>query len=401
MSFLRRWLRVSIPAETRLNVQVDFLAAAFFGAFGGLTTPFVPVMGLRIGASPLQVSLLVAAPAVVLLLSFWVANAIRPMHPVRLVVWPALIGRALFLLMPVIHTPGVYVLVIVLYHAISSINQLGYAQVMRTVYPDDTRGRIMALVRVGMASTWVVASLLGGQLMQLVPFQWVFAAAGLLGMASSLTFSRMRTPAAVEPPDHVSLARTLAVMRDDHSFRRFLAAFFIFGFGGWLIGPAIPILLVEYLHASNFQVGLLGAVTSGLWLLSYYNWGRMIDRLTPTGAMRRVFLIGIATPVIYMLAPNAWVVQLAGVTEGLTSAGIDLGWLTAVLQYAPAGQVLHYVTLFNTFVGIRAATAPFLAGALIPYVNVRSLFAVCVLLQLAGTWIMWRTAGPRARSNTA
>src|SRR5207245_122783 len=104
---------------------------------------------------------------------------------VRLVMWPALLGRLLFLFMPLVKTPAPYVVLIVLYHAVNSINTLGYAQVMRAVYPDDVRGRIMALVKVGMAAFWVLGSLAGGQLTQLVPFQWVFAVAGVLRLGEN------------------------------------------------------------------------------------------------------------------------------------------------------------------------------------------------------------------------
>lgn len=395
MTFLRRWLRVPIPPRTRANAQIDFLAAILYGAFGGLTLPFIPVMGRRLGASPLQVSLLVAAPAIVFLLSFWIVNAVRPIHPVRLVMWPALVGRTLFLLMPLVKTPAPYVLLVALYHAVSSINTLGYAQVMRAVYPADVRGRIMALVKVGMAAFWVAGSLVGGQLTQQVPFQWVFAAAGVLGMASALVFSRVRTPDPIEAPEHINPAVTWRILRTDAAFRSYLLAFFVYGFGGWLISAAVPIFLVDVLHASNFQVGLLGAVTSAMWMLSFYSWGKMIDQRTATNTTKVVFGIGILTPVIYLLAPNAWVVQLSGVTDGLTSAGIDLGWLAAVLHYAPPGQVLHYVTLFNTLVGIRAATAPFIAAVLIPSIGVRWIFAAAAAVQLTGMLLMRRVSAPR------
>src|SRR5713101_9238081 len=116
MTFLRRWLRVPIPPKLRASLQIDFLAAVLYGAFGGLTLPFIPVMGRRLGATPLQVSLLVAAPAIVLLLSFWIVNAVRPVHPVRLVLWPTVVGRATFLLMPFIQTPVPYVILVVFYH---------------------------------------------------------------------------------------------------------------------------------------------------------------------------------------------------------------------------------------------------------------------------------------------
>jgi len=297
---------------------------------------------------------------------------------------------------------------VVLYHAIASIGSIGYAQVMRSIYPEELRGRIMGSVRVGMALAWIAASLVAGPLMQLLPFQWVFAAAAVSGMASSLVFRRIRVASLAPETQPISAASTWLVLQQDYAFRRFLGAFFTFGFGAWLIAPAIPILLVDVLAVSNYQVGLLGAVTSGAWLLSYSYWGRMIDQRTAVGAMAFVFLIGALTPLIYLVAWAPWFVLFAGTTDGITSAGVDLGWVTAILQYAPRGQVRHYVGIYNTFVGVRAAVAPFMAGLLIPVLavrlpvlTVRPIFAIGIGLTVAGAALMRRTPSPPPDANMA
>jgi len=385
LSPLRPW----IPAPARRNARIDIIAAAFFGLFGGLTTPFIPFMARdQLHASPLEVSLVVASQGIVLLLSLWFARFVRARHPVRLVAIPSFIARALLLLMPAVRTPEAYVAVVLGHYAIGSISALGYAQVMRAVYPPDVRGRIMGVVRVGMALMWIAASLVGGRVMQSVPFQWVFAVGGLFGMTSSVIFSRMRLPEDVPMEEPIDLSRTREILREDRPFRLFLTGLLVYGFGVWFISPAIPILLVDVLHATSFQAGLLSAVSSATWLFSYYYWGRMIDRRSAAGAMSLILFIGTITPTIYFISTNAWVVQLAGVTEGLTSAGFDLGWLTAILEYSPPGQIRHYVAIYNTAVGVRGATAPFLAGAILPAIGVRAVFAIGISLALTGALIL-------------
>ena len=387
LSPLRPW----IPAPARRNARIDIIAAAFFGLFGGLTSPFIPFMARdRLEASPLEVSLVVASQGIVLLLSLWFARFVRARHPVRLVAIPSFIARALLLLMPAVRTPEAYVAVVLGHYAIGSISALGYAQVMRAVYPPDVRGRIMGVVRVGMALMWIAASLVGGRVMQSVPFQWVFAVGGLFGMTSSVIFSRMRLPEDVPMEEPIDLSRTREILREDRPFRLFLTGLLVYGFGVWFISPAIPILLVDVLHATSFQAGLLSAVSSATWLFSYYYWGRMIDRRSAAGAMSLILFIGTITPTIYFISTNAWVVQLAGVTEGLTSAGFDLGWLTAILEYSPPGQIRHYVAIYNTAVGVRGATAPFLAGAILPAIGVRAVFAIGISLALTGALILRR-----------
>jgi len=391
---------VLVPKTARATAQIDLIAAILFGLFGGLTTPFIPVIGRRMGASTLQVSLLVAAPALVLLLSLWWANLVRRSHPVRLVVWAA-IGRSLFLFMPWVHQPSAYLVVVLGYHAVASIGQLGYAQVMRAVYPADARGRIMGLIRVGMALAWVVGSLIGGRLMDAVSFRWVFAGAALIGTASALVFSTIRASIVDDEEDRITLRGTVGVLRENRAFTRLLTGFFVFGFGGWMMSAAVPILLVDILHATTFQVGLIGAVTSSMWLVAYYAWGRTIDRRGSAQALRTIFLLGACTPVIFLIAQNAWMALPAGITDGSTSAGIDLGWLTAILQYAPEGQVRHYVAIFNTLVGIRGFSAPLLASVLLPGIGPRGIFVISTVLMLIGAWVMHAAASARQERRLA
>jgi MFS family permease len=272
LRYVDRWLTAQ-PGTIRANARTDFISATLFGAFGGLTIPFIPVMGRRLGASPLEVSLLVASSALAMLLSLLWVRLLRAADPVRLVVWTQSVGRGFFLLMPFVRSPGIYLALVLLYHGVASAAALGYAEVMGAVYPQDLRARIMAMVRIGMAAAWIAAALLGGRIMQAVPFQFVFAAAAAFGVAGAQVFRRMHLPPRREALERPAAAEAWRALRQDPRFRRFLGAFFVFGFGAWLMGPAVPLLLVDVLRATNFQVGLLGAVTSGCWLVAYYQWG--------------------------------------------------------------------------------------------------------------------------------
>jgi hypothetical protein len=121
-----RW----VPPAIRPSVKADLTAAILFGVFAGLTIPFVPVMGRRLGASPLEVSLLVAAPSIGLLGSLWWAKAIHRTPSLQMIMRTQVAGRGLLLLLPLVHAPEPYVGLILLHHAVSSIGSLAYAQVI-------------------------------------------------------------------------------------------------------------------------------------------------------------------------------------------------------------------------------------------------------------------------------
>ena len=42
---------VLVPKSARATAQIDLIAAILYGLFGGLTTPFIPVIGRRMGAN--------------------------------------------------------------------------------------------------------------------------------------------------------------------------------------------------------------------------------------------------------------------------------------------------------------------------------------------------------------
>ena len=186
------------------------------------------------------------------------------------------------------------------------------------------------------------------------------------------------------------------LLRRDPAYRRFLAGFFVFGFGAWLAAPVVPILLVDRLRASAFQVGLLGAVTSAAWVAAYVLWGRVLDRRPAPVVLVRIFLVGALAPVVYLLARNPWVVLVAGAADGVASAGLDLGWLSAVLRHAPPDQVRTYVAIYNTLLGIRGVAAPLLAAALLPQVGTGPVLLAAVGLMGLGALVM-RAAARQAR----
>jgi hypothetical protein len=384
-----RW----VPPAIRPSVKADLTAAILFGVFAGLTVPFVPVMGRRLGASPLEVSLLVAAPSIGLLGSLWWANAIHRTPSLHMIIRTQVAGRGLLLLLPLVHAPEPYVGLILLQYTVTSIGSLAYAQVIREAYPQEVRARIVAFVRAWMALVWAVTAFVGGRVLQEVPFQWVFAAAALFGIISPFMLKQMRVSDTGQAPS--TLTDTWHLLRTDRPFLRFLAGFFVFGFGVWLMAPVIPILLVDVLHASNFQVGLLGATTSATAIVAYYYWGRLMDRRPATHAVVPVFVVGTMTPLIYLVATTPWMALAAGVTDGLTSAGIDLGWLQGVFQYAPIGQIRHYVAIYNTLVGVRGVIAPILSGLLLPVVGSKVILTVSALCTLTGAALMRRAQGAR------
>jgi len=379
-----------VRGRLRPLVKVDLTATLLYGLFGGMTFPFFAVIARRLGASPLALSFLVAAPAVGMPLSLLWARLLRRWSAATVLAWSGVLSRGLFLLTPFVRTSAAYIGLIFCFHAVNSATSPAYTQVVGVIYPVEERGRIVGIVRTGMALAWIVASLAGGRLHQSLPFQWVFAVAGLFGIAGSLVYRRLGEAFSLFRGEIEAPRGAFAVVRSDLRFRRFLVPFFLYGTGYWLSAPAVPILLVDVLRATDFQVGLLASTSSLFWLLSYRFWGRVIDRRSAMGTLRWAYTLGLFTPLVYLVAPNVWVLLLAAAIDGVVTAGIDLLWMFAIMEMAPRQEIAAYTALYNTSVGIRGTTMPFLSGFLLQFIPVRAIFGLAMGSILVSIWLARR-----------
>ncbi len=386
---LRRY-GARIPADFRRNFFWDFLAAVLIGVFVAITSSFVPVVARRLGADSFLMSVLTAAPFAGSLFAVLAAYYLQDKRKMPYMVWAWNISRALFFLLLFVTTPLPFVLIVVAYWVIASLPVPGYAEVMRHIYPDAYRGRAMAYVRVGMTACVTVLTPVAGQLLDLIGYQYLFPVAGLFGILSSLAFGRIQvteTPARERRP----FSAIWHILAEDRGFRDYSLAFFVYGFGTLLIVPLIPIFLVDELRLSYGQVGVLGMVNAVFWMVFYVVWGRTVDRRGAFWTVRVNFLLTVFVSLGFFLAQDMRLVAVAYVFNGMTVAGIDLGWMNAIMRFAGKERVGDYTALHSGLAGLRGLTAPFLGVALmgVPWIGLRGVFLLSAALILVG-WLMIR-----------
>ena len=357
-------------------------------------------MARRLGADTFLISLLMAAQFAGNLLVFLAAHYLQNKRKMPYMVWAWTIARSMFLLTLFVTTPLPFVLLLIVFWIIVSLPVPGYTEVMRGIYPDEYRGRAMAYVRVAMTAAVVVVTPLAGQLLDVVGYQLVFPIAGLFGIASGLLFGRIRFDEQL-PVVRQPISAIWRVLREDSRFRAFSAAFTVFGFGNLMTMPLLPIFLVDELKLSYGEVGLLGLVNSVFWMLGYFVWGRTIDRRGSSWTLKVNFLLTAGVPFGFALATDMKLVAIAYVFAGITTAGIDIGWLNAMISLAPKDRVGVYTALHSFLIGIRGLIAPFAGAALmaVPAIGIRGALAISGILLIVG-WLMLRMVpGDRATAS--
>src|SRR5947207_10629707 len=137
-----------VPGEARRAYRLDRLASLLAGLYMGSIFPFVGVIARGQLHAPASVlAFMTAAPFIGNLLALFWAQAMEGRPKLPFVKWSQLAARAAFLLAPFAVTPLRFALVVSAAQILGSVATPAYAAVIKEVYPDDQRGRILSYTR--------------------------------------------------------------------------------------------------------------------------------------------------------------------------------------------------------------------------------------------------------------
>jgi MFS family permease len=350
----------------------------------------MPVVVRRMGGTPTDVAIVVAAPFVGHFLAPFFTYLVAHLRPVLVVAGSSTLARALFVIGVLLATtPLMLALTTVGFWVVTIANIAAYTALMRGIYPDSERAHVMGKVRVGASVAGIAAAAIAGTLIDAVPAQLVFAGAALLSLPGSIAFFRIehhgvggfgtRRPA-------------LDIARDvwrDRRYRRLLISFLVFGWGNLMNFAVFPIMLVDHFDAPNTFVGILTAAQSATMIVAYVVVGRLIDR----GSSLRQTLIGtllvILVPIGYIVAPTYWALLPIAVVGGFAQASGELTYFTNVVELAPRDRIADYAVAQSFLLGIRGTLAPFAASFLLGQYEPRLVLLVGMGFMAAGAVLMF------------
>ncbi|WP_324715387.1 MFS transporter [Carboxydochorda subterranea] len=387
-------------AEASLTMASETLAAVY-----------LPLLAIDLGATPLQVSLVVGLPLLT-------ANALQlvfaPLgeHPAsrkRVWLWGSGLMRALWVplvLLPVLPLPqeaAVELLVVLsaLRGTASAVAAPAWTGIMADLTDPSWRGRYFGARNLGINLASFLASLAGGLIVDGAPgtvgYAGAFGLALVLGVMAHLSILPVRVPVG---PDAVSAAaafawrgvveRGLRPSRWPGSFRRYTLFFWVWTLATFVPGSLYPIYFTDHLEGSRSLWGMANAATYiGLIVLQRW-WGRLSDS---RGHLPVLVSSGVATSVLAALWPALphpqWLVPL-NFLAGIAWSGYNLAAFNLLLEWTPDEGRPTFVSVFNAGAGVAAAAGPILgswcAGALgIPVVMVgAALLRVVAALALRG-----------------
>lgn len=371
-----------VPPEARDAYSKDALTGILVSVMSGMTLPFVVVIArIDLHASRFEISVLTMAPVAGYALSLVWANMTLGRRKMPYVVYPLIVARSLFFLVIFATCSKVFVAIYVLFCLFSSAAIPAYTDLMKEIYPDSDRGKIMGFARVLTLVVSVIITLIAGVVLKYVSYRYVFPVAAVFGVASCLVFNTIHAHEATGAAG----VRLLPFVRDsvamlfrDKGYSWFCAGIFLFGFANFFAAPAFALYEIDVLHVATVRQSIFTLVASICGMVGYFYWGDHLDRRRPEKVVAVQSLAWGLIPITYLLATRWWMLMPAKVLAGFVGAGCDLAYFMGVIYFAPPERLSQYQAVFLTLMAVRGIVGPLVAGWLMEN-NVLSMPAVFVL----------------------
>lgn len=341
-------------------------------------------------ASKEQMGWIAAAPALGYLFSTIWARQMEGRAKMPFIFWTWILSRGLFLFTPFLATQSHFVMLVCLTPIIFSISTPAYVSIMKDIYPNALRGRLMALVRMVLYVFMLLTSLIVGRLLD-HGWDWkiAFVFGGLFGILTAFTFSRISVPPPLPQSKESNtitafLRDTGSILRRNRGFRWFLASVFVSGFGNIISATLIPIHQVDHFHVTNTQVANIANIGSFATVIGFGFWGLFLDRYGSLAGVLLAVGLNLLVPFTYAFAESTPWLYFASAAMGIAVSGIELSYVTTILMFAEEGKAAQYQALHSSFFGIRGTIAPQCAIPLLNIVGARDAFLVAATILFGG-----------------
>lgn len=372
-----------VPPGARDAYSRDAWAGILSAAMGGITLPFIIVIArMTLKASAMEVGLLTMAPAAGYMLSIVWAKLTLGRRKMPYAVYPWIIARSLFFFAIFATCSRTFTGLYILFCIFTSIAVPPYTDLMKEIYPDSARGRIMGYVRVLTSVASIIFALIAGVVLKYVSYRYVFPVAAVFGVASALVFNKIPTHQTTGEPGVRLLPfiwDSVVVLFKDKGYMWFCLGIFVYGFATYFAAPVFALYEVDNLHVATVRQSVFTFVTSAFSMIGYFYWGTRLDRRRPEKIVAVQCLAWVFVPIIYIFAMKWWVLMPAKVLVGFLGAGNDLAYFMGVIYFAPRERLSQYQAIFLTLIGIRAIVGPLSAGWLVErnLLSTQAIFILC------------------------
>lgn len=349
-------------AQAQRNQRSVIIDGIGVGIVAGVAT-FLAVFLVRLGASPLLVGLLTSMPAFTgLLLAIPVGRMLERQTNIvpwysRARVWVQVtyaITGILPFFVPLEYIPVAIIFIWAIATVPQTVVNITFTIVMGAVAGPQRRQQLMSwrwsILGAASALSVVAAGWLLEQYVFPYNYQIVFIASFVGGILSFFFSSRITIPTIISNNQHnpgirALLSDSVAMLRDVPAFGRFVLATFVFNCGIWMAMPLFPLYWVRVMNTSDFSIGIINTVNSGVLLIAYFVWAKVTSR---KGNQPVLFASTVALalyPLLTGLTQSVTLIIVFAALAGFIGAGKDLVFFDIGLSTMPKDRIASFVAL--------------------------------------------------------
>jgi len=411
--------RKTVEEQNKRNLYLDVV---WYGVLSGITSTFVSVFAIRLGASNTLVGLLVSLPALINI--FWLIPSARIIERQRrrlpiivLAGFLQRLGYLLIALMPFVfrvQRPEALVALVALTTFPTAIASLAFTSLLAEVVPADKRAQVISTRSVLVSIVSTVTVLISGKLLDLLLFPYNYQLLFGAGFAASLVglyyVSRIKVTDAIvveqQPRRKVPLAARLrravqqpfdspstklrTPLRNQRDFVRFSVSAFVFQWGLYMPSALYAIYRIKYLGASDTWIGLLSMAHSAVTIVAYFYWGKVIRRKGNRFVLGVSSLGALLYPVLTGLSPRIEPLLLVSVIGGIFGAGFNLSFFNTLLDVCPRERRPSYVAMNTALINVAAFLSPLLGASLASRLDIRIVFFIAGAVRLVGAGFFYQ-----------
>ena len=354
------------PKTTKKAFWIEMIRS---GPMGMLEFLFVPLAGLvalkYYNASDWQKAFLLSISEAGLIATFIIVPLIRRLR------WQATHAAAIFSLLGAV---GIAFTAAYSDSLISYMAGLGFAffilmlplplitQIYRTNFPDNKRGKILAIASImrgiiGIVFAWKAGQWIDSDIENFKPLLWVFVCVSLLNAIAFWLMPKVETAKGSTNP-----FSAFKWLKRDKKFRTLIVSWMLMGLGNL---TALKIWTEYFANDqygngfSAFEVTLLTfIIPQSVKILFTYPWGWLFDRMN--FYLLRIILnvlFGAAIIVVFY-GQTFWVIAIGTGLQGLAFAGGSIAWMLWVTKIAPPEHTAEYMSIHTFTTGLRGVIAP-------------------------------------------
>jgi hypothetical protein len=400
----REYIPLAVQRRNLLFVILDGIAIGLMSAAG----TFVSVLVIRLGASPVWVSMLSSLPnAVGLGMTLpWSRFAERQARPQVLYAWSRL---AVHLVYPTVAlvpfflsgTLSAHVIVVIwsLSAFPSSLSNLMFTIVMGHATTPERRAFQMSRRWMFMGVANMVSLPLASLLIGRTPFprgyQILYAANFAIALfafycAQHIQVERQTRQVAATTsklPLAGSIRQGIAALLSEGPFLTFIGGKATYNLGLSMVSALIPIFWLKHLNLSDSWVGYFSTCTAAATLISYMLWVRVKRKY----GTRPVLIISAAGGALYpawlALTHSPWAVLPAVAFNGLVAGGLNLALFDGLLDVCPRNREERFIAINLVALQLVGVTGPPMGAALLGVLDIRWAMAIASGVALFGAGI--------------